>query len=305
MNRIKAISVIWKSNKEVKRKSERVLLRSRIFRNLLRNRTAKAGFAIVSLTITIALFAPLIASHDYMKANLREIAQPPSLRHPLGTDELGRDILSRIIHGSRLSLTLGVVSVGIGLLGGVPLGAIGAYWGGWVDLVIMRFIDILLAFPAILLAIAIVSILGPGLYNAMIAVGIAQLPIYARLIRGLILSIREKEFVEAARALGASDLRIITRHIIPNSLAPIIVQSTLNVATAILSAAALGFLGLGAQPPTPEWGTMLSRGRLYLRVAPHITTFPGLAIVLTVLGFNLLGDGLRDALDPRMVRIRR
>lgn len=170
---------------------------------------------------------------------------------------------------------------------------------------IMRFIDVLLAFPAILLAIVVVSILGPGLYNAMIAVGVAQLPIYARLVRGVILSIKEKEFVEAAKALGAGDLRIVFRHIIPNSLAPIIVQATLNIAAAILSAAALGFLGLGAQPPTPEWGTMLSKGRLYLRVAPHVTTFPGLAIVITVLGFNLLGDGLRDALDPRMIRVRR
>jgi len=282
-----------------------ILLRNRVLRSLLRNRTAKAGFTIMTMTVIIAVFAPLIAPHNPIQADLRRIARPPSLEHLLGTDELGRDILSRIIYGSRISLTLGIVSVGIGLFGGVPLGAIGAYWGGWVDLVIMRFIDILLAFPAILLAIAIVSILGPGLYNAMIAVGVAQLPVYARLIRGLILSIKEKEFVEAARALGASDLRIITRHVIPNSLAPIIVQSTLNIATAILSAAALGFLGLGAQPPTPEWGTMLSRGRLYLRVAPHITTFPGLAIVITVLGFNLLGDGLRDALDPRMVRMRR
>jgi peptide/nickel transport system permease protein len=261
--------------------------------------------AIVLLAVVTASFAPLIAPYDPLKANLREMLRPPSLRHPLGTDELGRDILSRIIYGSRISLTLGVVSVGIGLMGGLPLGAVGAYYGGAADLVIMRFIDILLAFPAILLAIVVVSILGPGLYNAMIAVGVAQLPIYARLIRSVVLSIKEKDFVEAARALGAGDSWILFRHIVPNAMAPIIVQATLNIASAILSAAALGFLGLGAQPPTPEWGTMLSKGRVYLRVAPHVTTFPGLAILLTVLGFNLLGDGLRDALDPRMVRARR
>jgi len=278
---------------------------SRALRTLFRNRSAKAGMAIVLLAVVTASFAPLIAPYDPLKANLREMLRPPSLRHPLGTDELGRDILSRIIYGSRISLTLGVVSVGIGLMGGLPLGAVGAYYGGAADLVIMRFIDILLAFPAILLAIVVVSILGPGLYNAMIAVGVAQLPIYARLIRSVVLSIKEKDFVEAARALGAGDSWILFRHIVPNAMAPIIVQATLNIASAILSAAALGFLGLGAQPPTPEWGTMLSKGRVYLRVAPHVTTFPGLAILLTVLGFNLLGDGLRDALDPRMVRARR
>jgi len=250
----------------------------------------------------MAIFAPLIAPYDPLKANLSEIIQPPSRSHLLGTDELGRDILSRIIYGARISLTIGLVSMGIGLLGGVPLGILGAYYGRWVDLVVMRFVDILLSFPAILLAIVIVSVLGPGLYNAMIAVGVAQLPIYARLARAVVLSLKEKEFIEAAKSLGESDLRIILRHITPNSLTPIIVQATLMIASAILSAAALGFLGLGAQPPTPEWGTMLSKGRLYLRVAPHITTFPGLAILITVLGFNLLGDGLRDALDPRMAR---
>lgn len=280
-------------------------LRSRTLRTLLKNRSAKAGAIIVLLAAVTAIFAPLIAPHDPFKANLRQMLQTPSLAHPLGTDELGRDILSRIIYGSRISLTLGIVSVGIGLIGGLPLGSIGAYYGGIADLLIMRFIDILLAFPAILLAIVVVSVLGPGLYNAMIAVGISQLPIYARLIRSVVLAIKEKDFVEAARALGAGDAWILFRHIVPNAIGPIIVQATLNIASAILSAAALGFLGLGAQPPTPEWGTMLSKGRVYLRVAPHVTTFTGLAILLTVLGFNLLGDGLRDALDPRMVRMRR
>ena len=281
------------------------MTQSRTLRTLLRNRTAKIGLGVILVIVLAAILAPLIAPYNPVQASLSEIIQGPSGRHLLGTDELGRDILSRIIYGSRISLTLGIVSVGIGLLGGIPLGTIGAYSGGWADLIIMRVVDVLLAFPAILLAIVVVSILGPGIYNAMIAVGVSQLPIYARLVRGVVLSIKEKEFVEAARAVGASDLRIISRHVLPNSLAPIIVQATLNIASAILSAAALGFLGLGAQPPTPEWGTMLSKGRLYLRVAPHVTTFPGLAIVITVLGFNLFGDGLRDALDPRMIRRRR
>jgi len=281
------------------------LTQGRAFRSLLRNNSAKLGFAIVVLNIVVALFAPLITPYDPISASLGEIVQPPSRVHPLGTDELGRDILTRIAYGSRISLTLGIISVGIALLGGVVLGTLGGYFGGWIDLIIMRLIDVILAFPPLLLAIVVVSILGPGIRNAMIAVGIAQVPIYARLVRAEVLTNKGREFVAAARAVGASDLRIMARHILPNSMAPIIVQSTLNIATAILSAAALGYLGLGAQPPTPEWGTMLTKGRLYLRVAPHVTTFPGLAIVITVLGLNLFGDGLRDALDPKMVTLRR
>jgi peptide/nickel transport system permease protein len=281
------------------------LTQGRAFRSLLRNNSAKLGFAIVVLNIMVAVFAPLITPYDPLSASLGEIVQPPSGAHLLGTDELGRDILTRIAYGSRISLTLGVISVGIALLGGVALGTLGGYFGGWLDLSIMRLIDVILAFPPLLLAIVVVSILGPGIRNAMIAVGIAQVPIYARLVRAEVLSNKGREFVTAARAVGANDFRIMARHILPNSMAPIIVQSTLNIATAILSAAAPGYLGLGAQPPTPEWGTMLSKGRLYLRVAPHVTTFPGLAIVITVLGFNLFGDGLRDALDPKMVSVRR
>jgi peptide/nickel transport system permease protein len=281
------------------------LSQSRALRSLLRNNTAKLGFAIIILNILVAVFAPFITSYNPEAANLSEIVQPPSRRHLLGTDELGRDVLTRIAYGSRISLTLGTISIAIALLGGVSLGIVGAYFGGWLDLIIMRFIDVILAFPPLLLAIVVVSILGPGIRNAMIAVGIAQLPIYARLVRGEVLSNKGREFVVAARALGAGDFRIMSRHILPNSMAPIIVQSTLNIATAILSAAALGYLGLGAQPPTPEWGTMLTKGRLYLRVAPHVTTFPGLAIVITVLGFNLFGDGLRDALDPKMMTVRK
>jgi len=277
-----------------------VLVRSRALRTFLRNRTAKLGAGMLLMFGLVGIFAPFIAPYDPVAADLDSMLQPPSRKHLLGTDELGRDILSRIIFGARISLTLGFISVAIGLTAGTILGAAGAYRGGWADLLSMRTVDILLSFPPILLAIAIVAVMGPSLYNAMTAVGIAQVPVYARLVRGLVLSAKEQQYVEAARALGARDGRILFRHILPNCLSPLIVQSTLQVASAILSAAALGFLGLGAQPPTPEWGAMLSKGRLYLRVAPHLTVFPGLAIFLTVLGFNMFGDGLRDALDPRM-----
>ncbi len=217
----------------------------------------------------------------------------------LGTDEQGRDLLSRILYGIPISLTIGLVAVGIGLILGVPLGALSAYFGGRVDLLIQRLVDVMLAFPGILLAIVLVAILGPGLENAMIAVGIAAVPIYARLVRGLVLSLKALDYVEAARALGASHTRVLLRHILPNALGPILIQSSLQMAIAILFAAGLGFLGLGARPPEPEWGLMLARGREYLAVAPHVATFPGLAIVGLVLAFNLLGDALRDALDPR------
>lgn len=275
-------------------------LQHRAVRTFLRNRAAKAGVGILVLLGLAAIFAGTVAPYEPLAADLDRMLQTPSRAHLLGTDELGRDLLSRIIYGARISLTLGFVSVGIGLLIGTALGALGTYRGGWADLLSMRFVDVLLSFPPVLLAICIVAVMGPSLYNAMIAIGIAQMPVYARLVRGLVLTIREQQYVEAARALGAHDSRILLRHILPNCLSPLIVQSTLQVASAILSAAALGFLGLGAQPPTPEWGAMLSKGRVYLRVAPHLTAFPGLAIFVTVLGFNLFGDGLRDALDPRM-----
>jgi ABC-type dipeptide/oligopeptide/nickel transport system permease subunit len=271
-------------------------------RRLKRNRMAVVGLVIISLFILCAAVAPWIAPHDPIRISLRHTLREPSIENPLGRDELGRDMLSRIIYGARISLSIGLISVAIGASIGIPIGAISGYYGGKTDLIVQRIIDIMLAFPGILLAIVIVSTLGVGLRNVMIAVGIVSIPIYVRLVRGSVLSIKEQEYVSAARALGSSDRRIIFRHILPNCLGPIIVQSTLEIATAILWAAGLGFLGLGAQPPTPEWGTMLSRGRVFMRVAPHVTVFPGLAIVLTVLGFNLLGDGLRDALDPRLKR---
>jgi peptide/nickel transport system permease protein len=220
--------------------------------------------------------------------------------HVLGTDEQGRDVLSRLIHGAWISLFIGLISIAIGTGVGVPIGALSGFYGGKLDLVIQRLVDTLLAFPGILLAIVLVATLGTGLTNVMIAVGIASIPIYARLVRGSVLSIRNQEYIEAARALGKSDLALLIKHVLPNAIAPVIVQSSLQMAVAILFAAGLGFLGLGARPPQPEWGLMLARGREYLATAPHVATFPGIAIMLVVLGFNLVGDALRDALDPRM-----
>ena len=270
-----------------------------VWRHLRRNRLAMVGLAVLVLFLLCAIFAPFITPYDPIKTDFGNALQNPSSENLLGTDWLGRDSFSRILYGSRISLAIGLISVTIGMLIGVPIGALSGYYGGRFDILIQRVIDILIAFPGILLAIVVVAVLGVGVENVMIAVGIASVPIYTRLVRGSVLAVKEQGYIAAAKALGIGDARIIIRHIMPNCLGPIIVQSTFQIATAILWAAGLGFLGLGAQPPEPEWGAMLSKGREYIRTSHHLTTYPGLAILFMVLGFNLLGDGLRDALDPR------
>nr|WP_188633423.1 nickel transporter permease [Lentibacillus kapialis] len=268
--------------------------------HLLKSKTSLIGFCIIFILIVTAIFAPLIATHSPTEQSILNQYQTPSSEHWLGTDALGRDIFSRIIYGTRISIQIGVIAVGISMIIGVLLGSVAGYFGKWADQIIMRFVDILLAFPSILLAIALVAVLGPSLRNAMIAVGIIGIPQFARIIRSAVLSVKETEYIEAARAIGAKHGRTLMQHVLPNCIAPIIVQATLSVGTAILDAAGLSFLGLGAQPPTPEWGAMLSDGRAALQNAPWVITFPGLAIFFVVIGFNLFGDGLRDALDPKL-----
>jgi peptide/nickel transport system permease protein len=269
-------------------------------RRLLRNKSALLGLVILCLLILVAIFAPAIAPFDPIKIDPAQALLQPSITHPFGTDQYGRDVFSRVVAGTYLSLSVGMISVGIAIVIGVIVGLLSGYYGGWVDTLFMRMIDVMLAFPGILLALTIVSMLGPNLTNLMIAVGISSIPTYARLTRGSVLSAREEVYVEAARSIGVSNNRILGRHILPNVVAPIIVTATLGVGAAILWAAALSFLGLGSQPPTPEWGRMLSEGRQYLRDHWWISTFPGLAIMVTVLAMNILGDGLRDVLDPRL-----
>jgi ABC-type dipeptide/oligopeptide/nickel transport system permease subunit len=266
---------------------------------LVKSRTAVLGMVILGAFLIAALVAPLLTPYEPTATDFEKVLSPPSAEHPLGTDELGRDLLTRLLFGARISLGIGLISVAIGVSIGVPIGAVSGYYGGKLDLVTQRLIDIMIAFPGILLAIIVVVVLGVGVTNVMIATGIASVPIYARLVRGSVLSLKNSNFVLAAKAEGLGDARIIFNHILPSAMGPVIVQSTFQVATAILWAAGLGFLGLGAQPPTPEWGAILSRGRQYMRVAHHLTTFPGLSIFLMVLGFNLVGDGLRDAIDPK------
>ncbi|KUO51970.1 MAG: peptide ABC transporter permease [Desulfitibacter sp. BRH_c19] len=271
-----------------------------VFKRLRKNKIAMFGAFLIALLLFCAIFAPLLTSHDPENGVLAERQQAPSSENWFGTDSQGRDVFSRILYGASISVQIGVISVGIALIIGSLMGVLAGYYGKWLDVLVMRFVDIMLAFPTILLALAIVSILGPSLKNAMIAVGIVNIPRFARIVRSSVLSVKETEYVEASRAIGCTDMQIIGRHVLPNCLAPIIVQTTLTIGTAILEAAGLSFLGLGAQPPQPEWGAMLADSRGYLRQAPWSVMFPGLAIMLTVLGFNLLGDGLRDALDPRL-----
>ncbi len=272
------------------------------FRRLIRNPGSVTGAVILILLILIALFAPYVTRYDPIDIVASERLKPPSTQYPFGTDSFGRDIFTRLAYGSRISLRMGIVSVTIAAMLGVTSGLLAGFFGGRTDTLIMRLVDITLAFPGILLALVIIAILGPSLFNAMVAVGISAAPTYARVTRGMVLKTKADVFVEAAICIGCRPQRIITRHLLPNILGPLVVVATLGVAGAIIAGAALSFLGLGAVPPTPEWGLMLSSGRNYLRAAPWITTFPGLAIMITVLAINLLGDGLRDALDPHMKR---
>jgi peptide/nickel transport system permease protein len=266
---------------------------------LKRNKAALVGGIMILIYAACALLAPVLYSGNPSAPNLAKSLEPPSLDQPLGTDELGRSILGRIIYGSQISLLIAVGVVSFGLILGVPLGLVSGYYGGKIDFGLQRVTDMLLAFPGFLLALALVAILGVGLKNTVISIGISMVPIYIRLVRGCVLSVREEVYVEAARASGTRDAVILLKHILPNVMVPITVQTSLGMGTAILFAAGLGFLGIGVQPPTSEWGAMLGSARVYIFNAPHAATFPGIAIFLAVLSFNLLGDGLRDALDPR------
>ena len=271
-----------------------------VWRRFRRNWAAMIGLVVMVLLVFTAIFANVIAPEDPVAQDLNRTFLKPNSQNIMGTDNFGRDIFSRVVFGTRTSLQIGFTAVSVGLLIGLILGSISGFYAGQIDNVLMRFIDVLISIPGILLAIAIVAALGPGMVNVMIAVGLASIPGYTRITRATVLTIREREFIEAARAIGASDLRIIGRHILPNCLAPIIVQATLGLSGAILSAAGLSFIGLGIQPPTPEWGFMLSDGRRFLRDNWHMVSFPGLAIVTVVLAINMVGDGLRDALDPKL-----
>lgn len=265
-----------------------------------KNRLALAGLGIVGFFIMIAILAPIIAPYSFKEQVLTDRMLPPSSDHWFGTDDFGRDIFSRIVYGARISLWVGFFSVLGSVVFGTILGIVAGYYGRWIDSLISRIFDIMLAFPSILLAIAVVAILGPSLQNALIAIAVINIPNFGRLVRSKVLSVKQEEYIMAARAVGMKDTRILFRHILPNSISPVIVQATLAIATSIIEAAALGFLGMGAQAPTPEWGKMLADSKNYITQAPWTLFFPGIAIMLTVLGFNLMGDGLRDVLDPKM-----
>jgi peptide/nickel transport system permease protein len=271
-----------------------------LWRRLQRNPAGMAGVLIIGLLLLAGLLAPWLTPYDPTQQDLRQVLRPPSPEHPLGTDQLGRDILARLLYGTRLTLFIGFFAVMVGMSVGVPLGVISGYYRGAVDMVIQRIMDLMLSFTTFLLALALVALLGVGLTNIIVAVGISNIPRFARLVRSAVLTIREVSYVEASKALGAPDRRVLWLHVLPNALAPVIIQATLTMGATILIAAGLGFLGLGVQPPTPEWGAMLGEGRNYIFTSPYVTTFPGLAIFMAVLGFNLLGDGLRDALDPQL-----
>lgn len=276
------------------------MVRWRLLRRLVKQKTALLGLVICLVLGFSAVFAPYITPYDPMKINMRERLQTPSAAHWFGTDELGRDVLTRLIFGARISLTVGAISILVALSVGVPLGVISAFYGGFVDTWIMRTMDALAAFPAILLALAIVSVLGPNIRNAMIAIGIVYLPAFSRMARASVLSVQENDFVEAGRAAGATDARLMLRTILPNAFAPILVLASLGFANAIIIESGLSFLGLGAQAPSPSWGLMLNQGRQFMTQTVWYSVSAGLAIFISVLGLNLVGDGLRDVLDPRL-----
>jgi len=279
----------------------------RTVRLVLKNRLTTTGLSVVFLLILVALLAPWIVPfpRDTVETHIKDRFLSPSSQHLFGTDELGRDVFSRVLYGSRLSLQVGAIAIGLALTIGVPLGVVAGYSGGMLDEVIMRITDVFLSFPPLLLAMAISTLLGPNLVNAMIAIAIAWWPWYTRLLRSEAISVRERDFVQAARAMGASQGKIVFRHVLPNCLTPIVIQASMDFGSIMLTSAALSFLGLGAQPPTPEWGLMVSTGRTYFLTNWWIVTFPGLAIFIAVLSFNLVGDGLREILDPKMRRVRR
>ena len=278
--------------------------RKNALQRFFRHPTGVVGLSIIGFFIAISLLAPVLRPYDAARdRDLRARLNPPSAEHWFGTDELGRDMFTRVWHGGRISLRVGLIAVGIAVVIGTFLGLVAGYVGGWLDTAIVWLVDILMAFPGILLAIAIVAVLGPSLTNAMIAISVTQIPRYARIIRSVVLSLRESEYVQAAQALGSSPVRIVLQHILPNSLSPLVVQLTLSIGVAILDVAALGFLGLGAQPPNPEWGLMIRDGFAQFLRAPWMSIFPGLAIYLSVVGFNLLGDAIRDVLDPRLTGV--
>nr|WP_263324698.1 ABC transporter permease [Neobacillus sp. Marseille-Q6967] len=291
------VTVTVANTKKAKSKENTFLV---ITKRLLKNKLAVAGLLIILLQVGMAIFAPVITFHDPVKQNLNASELPVfSEDHWLGTDNYGRDVWSRIVFGARISLVVGLVAVSLGLIGGITLGMLGGYYKK-LDGVIMRIVDLLFSFPGILLAMLIIAILGTSLINVAIAISIWSIPTCARIVRGSVLSIKEKEYIMAMKSLGASDLRIMFKHILPNAFAPIIVFATMRMATAILSTASLSYLGLGAQPPTPEWGAMISQGQAFMWSSPHLTVIPGIAIMLTVFAFNVVGDGLRDAIDPNM-----
>ncbi|MBI5420086.1 MAG: ABC transporter permease [Deltaproteobacteria bacterium] len=269
-------------------------------RRLVRNRLAVAGGAVVLFFFVLSAFPHVFSRHDPNRIDVLKVLQPPSADHPLGTDELGRDVLARMVHGARISLKVGFVAVGIATAIGLLVGLVSGFYGGWIDAVLMRFVDIMLCFPTFFLILAVIAFLEPSIYNIMLVIGVTGWMGVSRLVRAETLSLKERDFVAAARAQGAGNARIIFRHILPNALAPVLVSATLGVAGAILTESALSFLGIGVQPPTPSWGNILTAGKDNIEFAWWLSVYPGLAILFTVLGYNLLGEGIRDAVDPRL-----